>query len=107
MPKTADQKIALMHQRYGVFPGAKCKSCDHLIAHVNGDCSRTWYKCAMYGTSSGPGTDWWAGNPACGAIAITEQEAKEKHLYGEVYRINKGLQSKVREEIPGQLAIEI
>lgn len=105
--RNAEQKIALMHMEYGTVPGCKCKGCDHLIAHVNGDCTRTWYKCAMYGTSSGEGTDWRCSNDACGAIRITPTQAKKRGLYGKVYRMNKGLRTRSIEQIPGQIAMDI
>lgn len=106
--KTGDEKIALMHKEYGTLMGATCKSCDHLEAHCNADCTRIWYKCRMYGVSSGAGTDWRAGNTACGAIAIEPNEAKRRKLYGEVYRRTKGLRAKKQpEQLEGQMTMEI
>lgn len=106
MGRTANEKIALMHQAYGRFDGVQCRTCPHLIAHCNGDCTRVWYKCRMYGESAGEATDWRISNEACGAFTISEEEAKSKHLYGEVFRLNKGKRVQIREELPGQLQMD-
>ncbi len=104
---TGDEKIALMHREYGVFDGVRCRTCPHLAANCNGDCTRVWYKCRMYGTSCGPGTDWRAGNTACGAFTIPPEEAEEKGLYGEVYRRNRGLRKREPEpQVDGQIEME-
>lgn len=103
-----EKKIDAMHKVYGVFQGGRCKACPHLEAHVNHDVTRCWYKCLMYGTSSGEGTDWKAGYEACNAIAIDPEDARRLHLYGNVYRQTKGVpKAKPREEIPGQIQMEI
>ena len=104
-----EKKIDAMHKVYGVFVGGKCKSCAHLEPHVNADCTRCWYKCLMYGTSCGEGTDWRAGWEACNAICISPGEARRRGLYGNVYRQTKGIRRKPkqREELPGQLQMEI
>ena len=106
MSRTAEQKIALMHNAYGVMSGVKCKTCLHLDAYCNGDCTRVWYKCHMYGVSNGEATDWRCGNTACGAFKISVEEARKKHLYGEIFRLNKGLKKPiVQEEIEGQITM--
>lgn len=107
MARTAAEKIALMHQAYGKFSGVRCRTCPHLVAHCNGDCNRVWYKCRMFGDSAGNATDWRISNEACGAFKISEEEAKSKHLYGEVFRLNKGKRDYLRVELPGQLRMEI
>lgn len=97
-----------MHRVYGVLSRVQCKTCPHLTARCNGDCTRVWYKCEMYGNTAGPGTDWRVGWQACGAFTIPEEEAKRKHLYGDVYRRTKGVRKPdAREEIEGQMMMEI
>lgn len=101
------KKIDLMHEIYGVMDNVTCRTCPHLTAHGNGDCTRVWYKCRLYGTSCGPGTDWRCGYTACNGFTITEEEAEEKHLYGQPYCIVKGLRDKQPEEqLSGQLQME-
>lgn len=100
------KKIDAMHAEYGVLSRVSCRTCPHLVAHCNGDCTRVWYKCRMYGTSSGPGTDWRCGNEACGAFTIAPEEARSKHLYGEVYRRVNGLRDTRTEQLPGQISID-
>ena len=108
MPRTGDEKIALMHRRYGVLSGAKCKDCPHLDVYSNYDETRFWYKCYIFGVTSGPGTDWRCGNEACGAIRIDHEDARKQGLYGEVYRLVRGDRPKYREpELEGQLAMDI
>lgn len=106
--KNGDEKIALMYQEYGRFTGCRCRSCPHLDVFTNGDNTRIWYKCRMYGLSSGPGTDWRCGNEACGAFTIDPQEAQRRKLYGEVYRKCKGLRKKKpAQQIRGQTAMNL
>lgn len=104
-----EKKIDAMHRVYGCFDGAKCKNCPHLDAYANYDETRYWYKCHMYGVTSGPGTDWRVGYDACGAFLIDPEEAKERGLYGDVYRQTRGVrkESVIREEIPGQIKMAI
>ena len=108
MGRTGDEKIGLMHAEYGVLSGVTCKTCPHLEAHCNADCTRVWYKCQLFGVSSGPGTDWRIGNVACGGFKIDPDEAERKHLYGYVYRLVKGRRTGKRErEIDGQITMAI
>ena len=103
-----EKKIDAMHKVYGVFEGGRCKACPHLDAYTNHDETRYWYKCHMYGVTSGPGTDWRSGYEACGAIAIDPEDARARGLYGDVYRQTRGVRAaKQREEIPGQIAMEL
>lgn len=102
------KKIDAMHEVYGTFSGVKCKTCPHLDAYANADGTRYWYKCHMYGVSNGPGTDWRVGYEACGAFVIDPDDAREKGLYGDVYRQTKGLRPrKAPEEVPGQIQMAI
>ena len=80
------QKIDLMYQEYGRLTGCRCRSCPHLDAYTDDTLSRVWYKCHMYGDSSGPETDWRCSCEACGAFRIDPKEAKRRGMYGEVYR---------------------
>ena len=106
MARTADEKIALMHKAYGTVSGLKCKTCPHLDAYCNGDCTRVWYKCHMYGVSNGEATDWRVGNQACGAFTMSVEEARKKKLYGLIFRLNKGLRKPVvQKEIEGQITM--
>ena len=103
-----EKKISAMHKVYGRFTGVTCRTCLHLVAHCNGDCTRVWYKCKMYGESSGEGTDWRIGYEACGAFKISPGEAQRKKLYGDVYRQCKGIRAKKREpEVEGQTEMKI
>lgn len=105
---TGDEKIAIMHREYGTMPGAKCKTCPHLDAYCNADCTRVWYKCHMFGVSNGPGTDWRVGNDACGAFTLDPDDAKSKHLYGDVYRRISGLRPRgPAPQVEGQLEMII
>lgn len=105
MPRTGDQKEALMHGRYGELSGVTCRTCPHLEAYANGDCTRVWYKCKLFGESSSPATDWRVGNTACGGFKIPPYEAKRKKLYGQVFRTVKGTRAKLP-ELKGQISIE-
>lgn len=106
--RTGDEKIQLMYQEYGRLQGARCRSCPHLEAHINDDCTKVWYKCHMYGVSSSEATDWRCGNEACGAIAISIGEARRKKLYGEVFRRCKGLRKKKpAQQIRGQMEMAL
>ena len=106
--RTGDEKIQLMYEEYGRMAGCRCRSCDHLIAHVNGDCTKVWYKCTMFGDSGGEATDWRCSNEACGAIRIEPSEARKRKLYGEVYRRCKGIRKKKPEQqIRGQMAMDL
>lgn len=108
MARTSDEKIALMHKEYGVLTGIQCRTCPHLDAHCNPDCTRVWYKCRLFGNSAGPGTDWRASNTACGGFKIEPWRAKREGLYGAVYRRVKGLKRKEPDEqIPGQTMMEL
>lgn len=105
---TGDEKIQLMYAEYGRMDGCRCRSCEHLSAHVNADCTRVWYKCAMFGVSTGEGTDWRCSNEACGAIRIDPEDAKRRGLYGEVYRRCKGRKRrKPAEQINGQTTMSL
>lgn len=106
MARTSDEKLALMHKEYGEMPGVSCKTCPHLDAYCNADCTRIWHKCHMFGVTNGPGTDWRVGGTACGAFQISPEEARGMHLYGEVYRRVRGLKQKQPEpELEGQTSI--
>lgn len=108
MPRTSDEKIALMHKEYGVLTGIQCRTCPHLAAHCNPDCTRIWYKCRLFGESSGTGTDWRASNTACGGFRIEPRQAKREGLYGAVYRRVKGREkSEPDEQLPGQIMMEL
>lgn len=103
-----EKKIDAMHTVYGTLTGAKCRTCPHLDAYTNADGTRYWYKCHMYGVTSGEGTDWRVGYEACGAFTIDPEEARKQGLYGDVYRRTKGVRQKEpREEIQGQMMMEI
>lgn len=108
MARTGDEKIALMYAEYGKFGGCRCRSCPHLEVYTNGDNTRIWYKCRMFGVSSGPGTDWRCSNEACNAFILPPEEAERRHLYGEVYRRVKGLKPKKQPEYDSnQLTMDI
>lgn len=98
------KKIDAMHATYGTFSGVKCRTCPHLDAHSNGDCTRVWYKCKMYGDSCGPGTDWRVGYDACGAFTIPPEQARSEQLYGAVYKQCKGIRQR-EPELEGQIAM--
>ncbi len=56
--------LEAMHARYGARPGHTCGDCVHFI--VNSGHERNYFKCALYGVTNGPGTDWRKKNAACG-----------------------------------------
>lgn len=101
------KKIDAMHSRYGTLDGVKCKTCPHLDAYSNADYTRIWYKCKMYGVTSGEGTDWRVGWEACGAFCVDPEDAKKEGLYGEVYRTVRGLRERKPDpECDGQTKME-
>lgn len=56
-------RIPEMYRLYGATPGAKCKTCNHLlIKRLSG----TYYKCDLTHITAGPGSDWRTGYDACG-----------------------------------------
>ena len=106
MARIGDEKIDLMHKKYGVPSGVKCKTCPHLDVHGNADRTRVWYKCHMFGVSNGEATDWRVGNEACGAFNVPVEYAVQKGLYGRVFKQVKGLKKPViQEELPGQITM--
>lgn len=64
------EPLGLMHGRHGPGPdGRTCGQCVHR-GKANLDTAANGYpKCDLYGSTRGPGTDWRAGWPACGAFA--------------------------------------
>lgn len=61
------KSLASMWSRFGPGPaGTTCKDCVALRGYQNRSGRRTYYKCGVYGVSSGPGTDWRVKWPACG-----------------------------------------
>ena len=104
--RTGDEKILLMYKEYGRFDGLRCRNCPHLEVFANEANSRIWYKCLMFGTSNGPATDWRCSNIACGAFRIDPEDAKQRKLYGEIFRRVKGLRVKRVEQLPGQMEME-
>jgi len=56
-----------MIQRHGRGPtGKRCKDCQHLYVK---QLAGRYYKCALFGDTNGPGTDWRCGRDACGQFA--------------------------------------
>lgn len=63
----SSRQLAAMWEKFGPGPaGAKCKDCVALRGYSTRSGQRTYYKCGVYGVSSGPGTDWRMKWPACG-----------------------------------------
>ncbi len=61
------RKIDAMHAIYGTDPeGRRCDDCPFLLRTV--PTNRTYYKCSVYGISSGASTDWAKRSLACGLI---------------------------------------
>lgn len=61
-----NKQLKFMWQKHGPGPeGKTCKGCIRLRGHRTAG-GRTYYKCLVYGVSSGPGTDWRLRWPACG-----------------------------------------
>lgn len=108
MPRSGDEKIALMHKEYGALTGITCRTCPHLDAYCNADCTRVWYKCKLFGVSASTATDWRCGNTACGGFTIRPGDAKRKGLYGKVYRQVKGKRDRSpAEQIRGQVEMDL
>lgn len=64
--------IARMHLKHGPGPdGRTCRRCDHLLRDPWH--RRTYFKCRLFGVTSGPATDWRLNWPACGKF--TERAA--------------------------------
>lgn len=61
------ERLRVMHKAHPPTPGREgktCKSCRFLERHQRGG---TWLKCGKFSkNTSGSGTDWRAGWPACG-----------------------------------------
>ena len=68
VPAISDRRLPLrigdMHRRFGRTEGRCCASCVHLVVHKPGQ--NKYYKCDLTVITSGPGTDWRIGWPACG-----------------------------------------
>lgn len=95
------RKIDAMHAIYGTDPeGRRCKDCPFLLRSTPTE--RTYYKCSVYGISSGPGTDWTRRNAACGLIDKPFPEDETRILD----RI-KHAPRKHEEQLDGQLQMEI
>ena len=74
-PKTHEEAVALkkryakargiekMHIAYGPHPPDHCGDCIHIRLNQH---SKNYYKCELYGVSSGPATDWHLKYEACG-----------------------------------------
>ena len=60
----ADRKLAAMHKEYGRDYGFRCSDCPWL-SKVYGN-TRSYYKCAAYGSSASEATDWAKSWDACG-----------------------------------------
>lgn len=69
-------KSEFMLDKYGATPGHVCKDCG--LLDVTG-LSRRYYKCTVYGSTSGPGTDWRLKWPACGLWAEELNWNRLKH----------------------------
>lgn len=63
--KTA-KRIAYMHSVHGRRESERCGDCRHLLIkeHVG-----RYFKCQLYGITSGPGTDWRKKWEACGLFS--------------------------------------
>lgn len=63
------ERLAVMHNWYGVTPGHTCGECAHLRRYRQ---STTWMKCKLTRQTSGAGTDWRAKWAACGRYEAAE-----------------------------------
>lgn len=63
-PESDAPQIRAMRGAYGRVTGRTCGDCAHLVIKAFHD--KTYFKCAKYSDSQGPGTDWRKKWPACG-----------------------------------------
>lgn len=98
--KSAD-KIAFMHDYYGVCDEHKCKECDHFERWQAGN--KRVRKCNVYGVTSSVATDWNASFAACGAF---NRDVTEKNLFvhfGNLRRSGKWIDRKM----PGEAQVQV
>lgn len=58
------RKIDLMHQKFGVKEGYKCRDCNHLVSGRYHD--KVLHKCSVYGMTHSEASDWRLKYTACG-----------------------------------------
>lgn len=63
-PDTDAPRLRAMRGAYGRMEGRTCGECAYLVIKRFHD--GQYLKCAKYGDSQGPGTDWRRKWPACG-----------------------------------------
>lgn len=91
------RKIDLMHKCFGTDNKHKCGECSNLIAKFY---QRIYYKCSVYGDSSGEGTDWAKSWVACGMFG---KQYNGKNI---VKYVRTDLKDDVIAVMEGQLSLE-
>ena len=92
----SQEKIALMHERFGSNEERKCKECDY-YEHFR--YRNKWYrKCRVYGMSHSEATDWNAGFVSCGCID-TPTNCRN------IYKTKRP--QRIVEQLNGQMEIQI
>ena len=87
-----------MRKEFGYGTG-KCETCKHLIKNTY---DRTYYKCAVYGSSASESTDWKISEYACGLKDKSEEEVKK---YRPIVQLVERVPKQKGEQIEGQLKL--
>lgn len=97
------RKIEAMHRLYGVDPiDRTCDDCPHCVRYTPTD--RHFYKCSLYGVTSGESTDWRLKWRAC---TLIDHDPEPDNFTVVIERLKHGPRPKIVEQIPGQIAFEI
>ena len=60
-----------MHLAYGPHSPDHCGDCRHLFVN---ECSKNYFKCALYGLTHGATTDWHKKYEACGKFEMRKDD---------------------------------
>lgn len=93
----AVRKGELMRKEFGYGPGT-CGDCKHLIKSVY---DKTYYKCAVYGTSACEATDWKLSENACGLKEKSEEYIKR---FKPIVRLVEHKRKAAEEAVVGQMS---
>ena len=63
------ERLTSLRVKYGPSSEpVRCADCLHFQRHRGRNPHKVYFKCALYGSSMGAGTDWRANWPGCGAF---------------------------------------